>query len=333
MAVSLVDVASSQQTILKLGIVKGILETSPLLGFFPIETLDTVFYRFIKEGKLPEATTRNFGSPFAAQDEAKFEPGNLTLKVLGGEFAIDRNLEGEKNADEETQIAGHIRRWKRAISLDWKELLVKGDSSTTSTDPDGLEALVSALPASQSIDFVGAAGGSTIAAAAVDDIVESVDELIDANTGAGLPNLIITNRAVLRALRAKALAAAANNPLATIFKYTTFSMPGVGDKAMQVRAGIWDDSIPMIPVDDDSQGNLILPQTEAAGDGSGSTFSSMYSVVTGEDFVMSLQKFADGPQVAITPEKTGASYQIEWPIGLVNHHLNAIAVMRGISVA
>lgn len=332
MAISLVDVASSQQTELKVGIVKNLIETSPLLNFFPIETLKTLFYRFIKEGKLPQANTRNLGSPFPTQDEAKFEPGNLILKVLGGEFAIDRNLEDEKNADEETQIQGHTRRWSRAISLDWKRLLVKGDSSTTSTDPDGLEALGTSL-SGQTIDFAGAVSGINISAASVDLVVQSIDELIDKNTGAGLPDLIITNRDVLRALRAKALSAAANNPLAEIFKYTTFEMKGVGDKPMKVRAGIWDGNTPMIPADGDSQGVAILPQSEAAGDGSGSSFSSMYSVVTGEDFVMSLQKFADGPQLSRTPEKTGSSFQMEWPIGLVNHHKNAIAIMRGIGVA
>ncbi len=172
------------------------------------------------------------------------------------------------------------------------------------------------------------ATGNTISGATSEAVINAIDELIDATVGAGMPDFLLTNREIMRALRSKAYTDAANERFAGIFTFDNFTMPGINGP-MQVRGGRWD-GIPMIAVDFDSQKNAVLPLTEDSGDGSDSDNTSIYAVVLGDGLFSGLQKTEGGPMFFEIPDNPGPTIAVDWPIAFLAEHDNCISRLRGI---
>jgi hypothetical protein len=330
MAISLYDIAKVSTSKVRAGIILNIVDTSVLLGNLPMESLDgDDRYDYTKEGRLPQSATRQYNAAYSSKDHGDFEPGSVHLKLLGGEFEIDRQKYNSGTKDGERYVAKQTSMWARAISLDWKKLIIKGNSQSNAAEPDGLEVLVSKLDSSQTIDFVSTAG-SKISAVSSTVLVDNINNLIDATNGVGLPQMLICNRTILGTMQALVLAGS-NEVLANIFKYEFAQVPSPRGGMMTTRIGMWNGIIPMIPVDFDSQGTEIMQFNETSGDGtSSSVCTSIYAVVVGDGALMGLQKESKGPDIFVRPSNIGSVVTIEWPLGLVAEHNKCIARLRGI---
>jgi len=345
MAFTLLDAAKNNPFKLKAGILATVFDTSPqVLGSIPIETDGTLFTKYIREGDLPDSDFRAFNSPHASDQKGEFQTGDLTKKVLGSKIAFDDILADEPTHIGTSELVLQMRMHSRAIGMNLKKYLIDADSSANAKQFDGLNAWIArhggtSQSANNRIqEFAGSASGATIltgSPASLEDIINSMNELVDKNLEFGIPDFLICSREQLNALHARATVDAANNVLADMFtfKQEMVNTP-IGTKKM--RYGVWGNSgmdpIPMYPIDFDSQKNGIITQTEGAKDGSGSTFSSMYAVSTGDGGVCFKQKYADSIRIREESTSIGTTYHMDWPLALLCEHPASISKMMGIGI-
>ena len=220
----------------------------------------------------------------------------------------------------ESQHHSHQTKKKlRSISLNWKALFINGDVTTEPREFDGIKRLNQiALDSGNDVqvDFggTGAVDGKTITDAG--DIIDMFNGL--QNKSLGVPEFFITNRVVGSLFDQVLVTAAANNVLATKWSYKVIEVAqGLFAKPLRVRVGMWED-IPVFFIDEDAARQKIIDFNETKGISDITT--SVYGVMTGEDFVMGLQKRAQGPIIRQKDSNIGILTKIDWPSAVTYHH-------------
>jgi len=224
---------------------------------------------------------------------------------------MDRKLQQIRNFDQETWLMNQLETHSRAIGLDFKKNVFKADG--VAPNMDGLESLVAG---SQLLTYTDGVNGDHITDAQV--LVEEINRGIDACID--VPAVIGMNRSLMGTINALALATAANNALAGIFRYSTIEING-----RRKRVGMWND-IPVVPVDNDSDGSAVLAFDETVG--TSTDCSSIYFISSGSGRHYLLQ---DKPiEVVSFEEKGGTQYVLDWGVNQVVLHPDAVIRMQGV---
>ncbi len=315
---TLLDIANASESTLKRGFIRNIVDTSAALSFLNFEMAPSLRYEFSVEGNLPSPAFRALNSAYSPT-EGDFTRNTLHLKPFGNSFLLDRKLKRIPTFDGSQWAAKQLEMTSRAISLDFKKNLFKGDVGVDPAAFNGLERIVEdELAATQSIIYNGGPDGDTLDVAV--EIVNNINRSIDACES--VPNVIYCNRTHLQDIHATIMGGAPNDILAVHFKYTTMVINGITK-----RVGIWADTIPMIPVDRDSDNAEILAFDETQGASAGTT-SSMYFVVNGASQFTAVQDMT--PEITVREDSAGTEWIVDWAIGVVAEHPRSIVRLKGI---
>jgi multidrug efflux pump subunit AcrA (membrane-fusion protein) len=197
----------------------------------------------------------------------------------------------------------------KAARLRLEKTLIKGDSTSNVNEFDGLQARI---PSGSSQLITNAANGGGLSLAALDELIDAVDETV------GSPVLVM-NRGLRRRLSAAARVASAVGNL-------TYGQDALGRQQYSYNG------VPIIDIDHDETGTAIMPFSETQG--SSSACSSVYCVAAGANGATLITN--GGIQVRDLGEidsKPVRRIRVEAYLGMAVFHPRAIARLAGVTDA
>lgn len=289
---------------LKAGIVE-IFREGKLFAAMPQLSVAGTGIHYNLEDTLPGIGFRGVNEAYA-ESTGIINPQSEALKIFGGDLDIDLALEAMQGAEIRTaQVAMKVK----AARLRLEKTLIKGDSTSNVNEFDGLQARI---PSGSSQLITNAANGGGLSLAALDELIDAVDETV------GSPVLVM-NRGLRRRLSAAARVASAVGNL-------TYGQDALGRQQYSYNG------VPIIDIDHDETGTAILPFSETQG--SSSACSSVYCVAAGANGATLITN--GGIQVRDLGEidsKPVRRIRVEAYLGMAVFHPRAIARLAGVTDA
>jgi hypothetical protein len=285
---------------------------SRLLQVLPFMDVAGGGYFYNKMTKLPGVGFRGVNESFAS-DIGIVNPESEALKLLGGDIKVDVAMIDRYGAERRAvEIQGAIE----AARLTFEKTFFKGDSSISPEEFDGLQKRVTG---NQLITNGADGTGNALS-------IESLKETIDAvKAGAGR-KLLAMNETIMRRLEGY-YEATANGML-------RMQVNELGQEVMTYRG------CEIVIIEDDEDGNAILPFTEASPDGSTSANNtSVYCMRVGPRLVTGIQGTSNGVN-GIYAEDFGRIEsepklltRVQWDCGFVVENGRSVARLHGIQDA
>jgi hypothetical protein len=304
MTITLLEAAKLVQDPLKRGVIEIFPRTSPVLERLPFFPVNGQAYKYNLEETLPGVSFRGVNESYS-ESTGVVNPQVEALFVLGGLSNVDRALvktQGNVN----NLRATYDGMKAKAVSLEYTKKFFKGNNSVAVNEFHGLE---NRLTGDQVIDQGSTSGGDALT-------LDKLDELIDQVQGG--PNVLFMNKTLRRKV----------NTLMRAAGQATEVVSDSFGRQIPAYAGV-----PIAVVEDDKDGNPILPFTEDNPGGGTAASSSIYAVRFGAaEWVSGLQS---GSMDVIDQGLSGTVYQtlIEWICGLGVFHPKAAARLQGIKNA
>ena len=301
---TLLEAAKLVQDPLKRGVIEIFPRVSPVLERLPFFNVNGQAYKYNIEETMPGIAFRGINESYTA-DTGVVNPAVEALYIMGGLSKVDRALiKTQGNANNLRAIYDSMK--AKAAALTYTLKFFKGDNSNDPNEFDGLE---KRLTGGQVIDAGDTAGGDALT-------LDVLDEMLDAVQGSA--DVIFCNQTLRRKISKLARAAnQATEPVTDAF-----------GRQLQAYAGT-----PLAVVEEDKDGNLILPFDEDDSAGDAASCSSIYACRFGlAEYVSGLQA---GNMDVLDQGLQGTFLQtlIEWICGLGVFHPKAAARLRGIKNA
>ena len=298
MAMTLVEAAKSaanQGAVLRSSIIEMYARNSDVLQALPFDSITGNAMRYNREETLPGVGFRGVNEAYT-EDVGVINPVTEPLVIAGGDLVVDKFIlatmgDNQRSVREGMKVKALAHRWTKAF--------LKGDSSSDPREFDGLQ---SRLTGSQKIAAGSTANGSALSLAKLDELIDAVDD----------PTHLIMNRTMRRRLSAAAR-------LSTVGGYLTYTLDAFGRQVTRYN------DLPILVVEQDNDGNDILPFTEAASSGT-ATATSIYCVSFREGMLTGIQN--GGMQVTDLGElqtKPVFRTRVEWYAGIALYHAKAAA--------
>lgn len=298
MAMTLVEAAKSaanQGAVLRSSIIEMYARNSDVLQALPFDSITGNAMRYNREETLPGVGFRGVNEAYT-EDVGVINPVTEPLVIAGGDLDVDKFIlatmgDGQRSVREGMKVKALAHRWTKAF--------LKGDSSSDPREFDGMQVR---LTGSQKIAAGSTANGSALSLAKLDELIDAVDE----------PTHLIMNRTMRRRLSAAAR-------LSTVGGYLTYTLDAFGRQVTRYN------DLPILVVEQDNDGNDILPFTEAASSGT-ATATSIYCVSFREGMLTGIQN--GGMQVTDLGElqtKPVFRTRVEWYAGIALYHAKAAA--------
>lgn len=276
---------------------------SELLSSLPFQTIAGNALKYNREETLPGIAFRGYNESYT-ESTGVINPITETLHIIGGDADVDRQLVKSMGAGVR---ATHVNMKVKALTQSWTEKFIKGDNATDPREFDGLQ---NRLTGSQVVDAGSTANGEPLKLTKLDEVIDAVDN----------PTHILMNRTMKRRLSAAAR-------LYTVGGFINYELGAFGRRVMSYN------DLPIITIDQDNEGNEILPFTESAASGT-STACSIYVVSFGDGSLVGLQ---NGGIEAYDLGEIDASpvyrTRIEWAAGIAMFGAKAAARLRYIADA
>lgn len=314
-ALTLVEASKINEGDVKLtAVIDMFAENSELLSVVPFMDISGGSLSYTLEGSLPSVAFRGYNESYAS-DVGVLNPQVETLKIAGGDLDVDKAIIRTRGEEAREQ---HESMKIKALSLYITSKLINGDSTTEVREFDGLR---NRIVGQQLFDnngdspadagYSAGAGGALSVSLALDRAIDHVDNVTH----------IIMSKDMRRLL---------SNGV----KQTTVSGNiEWGPDALGRRIAFYN-GIPIVAADIDDTGQKIIDFNEAAPNGTGSTFTSVYLVSFGDNMVTGLQNGAmDVRDLGEIDTAPVLRTRVEWLIGLAVMHGRSAARIRGISNA
>lgn len=285
---------------------------SRLLQALPFMDVTGGGYFYSKMTKLPGIGFRGVNENFSS-DIGIVNPESEALKILGGDIKVDVAMVDRFGAQRrQVEIQGAIE----AARLTFEKTFFKGSSAATPKEFDGLQTRVT---------------GNQLIANGADDTgnalsINSLKQAIDAVKAGTGRKLLAMNETMLRRLEGY-YEGTANGML-------RYQLNELGQEVMTYR------NCEIVIIEDDEDGNAILPFTEASPDGtSTSNNTSIYCMRVGPRLVSGIQGPSNGV-AGIYAEDFGRleaepKYltRIQWDCGFVVENGRAVSRLHGVQDA
>lgn len=304
MSITLLEAAKLVQNPLQRGVIEIFPRVSPVLERLPFFNVNGQAYVYNQEETLPGVAFRGINGSYT-ESTGVVNPVTERLYVLGGISAVDRALvktQGNVNSLRATYDGMKAK----AVALEFTKKFFKGSSETDPNEFDGLEAR---LTGNQVINAGNTSGGDALTTDKLDELIDSVQ---------GSPDVLFMNKAMRRKVNALVRESSqATEAVSDAFGRRLFSYAG----------------IPIAVIEEDKDGNLILPFTEDNPGGGTAASTSIYAVRFGAaEWVSGLQAGAmDVEDLGLNSTKYETL--IEWICGMGVFHPKAAARLRGIKNA
>jgi len=160
------------QSQLERGVIEEIIDYEELFSLFPFTTVNGKAYDYNREKDL---SVGDFLDPYDPVPEgaATFDPVTTRLRILAGDVDMDKFLISTQN-DHNNQLAIQIAAKSKAITRQFKNALVNGDSVANPKSFDGVKVLT---PASQTL--IAGANGSALTLGMIDELKDMVKTGVD----------------------------------------------------------------------------------------------------------------------------------------------------------
>ena len=304
MSLTLLESAKLVQDPLKRGVIEIFPRVSPVLERLPFFNVNGQAYKYNQEETLPGIAFRGINQSYS-ESTGIVNPQVEALYVLGGISYCDRALvKTQGNVNDLRSVYDAMK--AKAASLEYTKKFFKGDNST---DPNEFDGLQERLTGNQVIDAGATSGGDTL-------VLSKLDEAMDAVQGS--PDVIFCNKTMRRKISTLARAAGQTMEL----------ISDAFGRQLVAYAGV-----PIGVIEEDKDGNLILPFTEDNPGGGAAASTSIYCVKFGvAEYVSGLQA-GDMDVLDLGLNRTNYETLIEWICGLGVFHPKASSRLQGIKDA
>jgi len=304
-------------------IIDLIFETSPFATKIPFETVPNRESKWYMTKILPTADFRAYGGSYT-ESTSKDDLGITHLKILGGEFSIDRIDKNANTVEGTKKVAREIRNHSVSMGMKLKYNTINGGLTNNPSEFMGLRKMhesASVFGTGQTISL--AAAGSTFAAAGALATTEFMLDFIQKTIVT--PDVIFCDETHITQLHALSLTAGTNEAFAQYFKMMDYALPN----GRMIKVGAFN-GIPMIPMKTDAQGNKVIDYNEPSPNAANTVCSSMYSLCLGEEFFVGLQHSANGPEITDAIENGHYKTFLDWAVAYEPRHNKSSARAAGI---
>lgn len=314
MLLSLLQIRQASQTpTTKKNIIDLIFETSPFMAFMKFETVPSRVSKWFMTRELPTSGFRAYGGSYSSTT-SKDDMGETNLKILGGDFSIDRLDQNAQAVDGSKKVAREIRNMTMSMAMKAKYNFINGDLANDPNEFNGLKRFHTAdnvFGTSQTLEL--ASAGSTFAAAGGRATLEFLEDFL--NQTIVLPDVVFCDETHITQLKALAMSSGTNEAFANMFTTEEYPLPN----GRRIKIGRFS-GVPFIPMKADAAGNKVIDYNETSPNGANSVCSSMYSMVIGEDFFAPLQHSANGPEITSAIQDGHLKTFLDWAIALEPRH-------------
>lgn len=301
MALTLLEAAKSANDPVVSAVVETYAREADILKVLPFVANASI--RVPREKTLPATTFRGLNEGYTA-DEGELEYVTEHVAFAGGDLEVDISL--IRQMGEGIRASRELMKVKSLAQL-WAYKFVKGDSGTNPKEFDGLQVRCTG---SQLVPNA-ASGEAALSLYKLDSAIDAVDS----------PTHLLLNKAIARRLSAAARTT-------TVGGYITFDKDEFGMRIM--RYG----ELPILIADRNSDAYTTLAFDEA-GNGSGTSSTSVYVLSIGEGMLQGMQ--AAPMDVRDLGEKqTGTPAmvsRVDWDAGIVQWHPRAVSRLYAITDA
>lgn len=281
---------------------------SRLLQVLPFMDVQGGGYFYSKTDKLPGVGFRGINSNFTS-DISVLNPQAEALKIFGSDIKIDVALVDRHGAGRREV---EVRNTLESLRLGFEKAFFKGDSSIAPAEFDGLQRRIGGT---QKIDN-GADGSGNVLS------IGSLKKAVDQVKGGTGRKFLFCNDQVGRIIE-DYYESTANG----MMRYTTNEL---GEEVMMFRG------CEVVKIQDDAQGNEILPFTEASTDASTTNNSSIYVARFGDNLTTGIQGPSNGVSGMYAEDfgrmESEAKYltRVHWDCGMVIANGRSVARLAGI---
>ncbi|MEM9945478.1 MAG: major capsid protein [Cyanobacteria bacterium P01_D01_bin.36] len=292
--------AANEGRVMEAAIAMQYAEASMILEFLPFRDIAGGALTYNREETMPGIGFRGVNSGFE-ESTGIVNPVVETLAIAGGDLDVDRFITSTMGADvRESQEQMKVR----SLALAWERTFINGDTQTAPTEFDGLKKRLT--------------GTQLVANATSGTAPLSLNNLDYAISRCRMATHLVMN--VKTRLN---LQAAARNT--GVGGYITQTINEFGQPVTQYG------NLPIIELEEDNEGNEILPFTEA-GNGSGTDGSSIY-VVSFRD--MGLFGIQNGSirvdDLGMLETKPALRTRVEWYAGIAIYDGRSASRLYGVA--
>jgi len=304
MSLTLLEAAKLVQDPLARGVIEIFPLNSPVLERLPFFNVNGQAYKYNREETLPGIAFRGINKSYT-ESTGIVNPQVEALFILGGISQVDRALvKTQGNVNDLRSVYDAMK--AKAAALEYTKNFFKGDNAD---DPNEFDGLDNRLTGDQKIAAGSTSGGDILT-------LDMVDILIDAVQGG--PDVIFMNKTMRR--KVNKLIRAANQAQETVSDAFGRQIPAYA-------------SVPIGVIEQDKDGNDILPFTEVSPGGGGSVSTSLYAVKFGvAENVCGLQA-GTMDVLDLGLNRTFYETLVEWICGLGVFHPKAAARLHGVKNA
>jgi hypothetical protein len=305
MALTLVEAAKRNSgDVVRSAIIELYAQSSDVLRTLPFTDIQGNALKYNREETLPGVGFRGVNEGFS-ESTGILNPQTEPLVIAGGELDVDKFIVDTMGSD---QRSVHEAMKMKALALRWTRAFIKGDSTTEPREFDGLQ---TRIVGAQKIDAGATSGGDALSLQKLDELIDQVDD----------PSHLIMNKAMRRRLTA-----AARNT--SVGGFITWERDEFGRKVAFYN------ELPILILEDDNEGNAILPFSEANPGGGSAASTSIYCVSYGEGSLVGIQNGdADARDLGELEGKPAYRTRVEWYCGIAVYKGKAAARLQGIKNA
>ena len=299
MPLLLAESAKLSTDMVQRGVIETILEESPMLRVMPFLEVEGNSFKYTQENTLGGASFYPVNGVWS-EATATFTQKTANLAILGGDADVDNFVQrARSNVNDQRAIQTMLK--AKDVARTWEQTVITGDATADPNAFDGLKVLFPSTGSSGQVMTPAAAGGSLTLAL--------LDQLIDLVKG-GKPDVLLMSKRTRRKLKS----------LLTSSTHYVESGENLGRQILSY------DGIPVLVSD-------FIADTEAADNGSGSTFSSIYAIhFSPADGLVGLTNGGiEAIDVGPLETKDASRVRIRWYVGMAVLRDSAVARMNGVS--
>lgn len=306
MAITLLESVKGTKDYLRAGVIKTIVEASPILQYIKMKTIKGNAYRYMIESSLPGIAFRAVNSTWT-RTSGVINPQAETLSIMGGEVSID-NFQINTQGNIYDLKAKQYELFARAMAINFSTYFFNGDTNLDNNAFDGMRRRITGNQL-----ILAGTNGATLT-------LDMLDQLLDAVIGDNDGKHLFMNKVARR--KVTSLARAQTGTVLIAETQDQFN------KQQMSYAGV---PIHIIERSDDA--STLLDYNETAG--SSNLTASIYCIRFGnEEMVFGIQGEGGDMQVHDFGEQQAEPAHLgraEWYVGLVLAHPRAAARIYGVT--
>jgi hypothetical protein len=302
MPLLLAESAKLSNDMVQRGVIETIIEESPMLMAMSFLEVEGNSFKFNQENTLGGAQFYAVNGVWS-EASATFTQKTVNLAILGGDADVDNFVQrARSNLNDQRAIQTLLK--AKDVARKWEQTVVYGNTATDANAFDGLDILLPKNVGHPQVIFP-AAGGGSLTLALLDQLIDLVK--------AGKPDLLLMSKRSRRKLKALLTASA---------HYVESGESAFGRQVMMY------DGIPVLISD-------FITDTEAADNGTGSTFSSIYAIhLSPADGLTGLTNGGiEAIDVGNLETKDASRVRIRWYVGMALLRDSAVARIDGVSAS